>query len=480
MISESGGPVAERLPNPMRVLETGVYHGPHIYSDLPMVRIQVALGALEDWPTNRLPEFTEKLLALLPGLRDHGCCFHEPGGFVRRLEEGTWLGHVTEHVALQLQSLAGSAVTRGKTRSVKGRVGVYNVLYAYREEEVGRLAGRLALQLVDSLLPPEFRGVRGLDRVYSDAREPALSGPFDLNVALDALKSLNRRVGFGPTTQALVQEAERRNIPVLRLDEQSLVQLGYGKRQHRLRASITGRTASLAVDAASDKDLTKTLLADAGVPVPKGRVVRNAEAAVEEAERLGYPVVTKPLDGNHGRGVSIGLKDAEQVRWGFEQAAKHGRRIVVEQHFEGRDYRILVVNGEIVAAAERMPAHVVGDGEKTIAALIAETNRDPRRGIGHEDVLTRIAVDDHVQEVLARANRTLESVPAAGEVVTLRATANLSTGGTAIDRTDDMHPDNAMFARRAARPSAWTSPGSTSSRPTSGVRCARREAVSSR
>lgn len=434
----------------LRVIEKGVYRGPHLYSLTPMIRIQLDLGALEEWPTDRLPGFADRLLALLPGLGQHGCCYHEPGGFVRRLQDGTWLGHVTEHVALELQCLAGSPVTRGKTRSVKGQPGVYNVMFAYQEDVVGLLAGRLALQLVDSLLPEEFQGVQHLDRVYDDPDAPALDGAFDLTAALAMLERLVRRTALGPTTRALVEEAERRGIPTMRLDDRSLIQLGYGKHQQRLRASISGRTPLIAVEAAGDKDLTKTLLAGAGVPVPRGAVVRSAAEAVREAERLGYPLVTKPLDGNHGRGVSIGLTSPEQVAWGYEQAAQHGRRVVVEQQLQGADHRILVVGGKMVAVAKRVPAHVVGDGQHSIAELVEMVNQDPRRGDGHEKVMTKIRIDAHVVELLARAGLTPDSVPTAGETVYLRATANLSTGGTAVDCTDDIHPENVAIAQRAA------------------------------
>ncbi|MEE1656162.1 cyanophycin synthetase [Microvirga sp. CF3062] len=441
----------EATTSPMRVIERGVYRGPHLYSLTPMIRIKLDLGTLEEWPSHRLPGFTERLLALLPGLHEHGCSFHERGGFVRRLEEGTWLGHVAEHIALELQTLIGSRVTRGKTRSVKGEFGVYNVMYAYRDDNVGLVAGRLALQLVDSLLPPELQGITGLDRIYKDEDEPAFRGAFDLRTALKALRYVHRRTALGPTTMSLVQEAERRGIPVLRLDDQSLVQLGTGRYQKRIRASITSMTSSIATDAAGDKDLTKTLLAHAGLPVPRGEVVRNGEDAVRAAERIGYPVVVKPLDGNHGRGVSIDLSTPEEVTRAFGEAVSHSRRVIVENCFKGRDHRILVVNGEVVAVAERLPAHVIGDGERSISALVEEVNKDPRRGDGHENVMTRITIGDHARAVLAKSGLSPESVPDLGQVVYLCDTANLSTGGTAIDRTDDIHPDNAMIARRAAR-----------------------------
>jgi cyanophycin synthetase len=436
-----------QLPAPMAVAEVGVYRGPHYYSHRPMIRIQLDLGSLEEWPTDRIPGFTERLLEILPGVGRHGCSLKVRGGFERRLRAGTWLGHVAEHVALELQTLAGSRATRGKTRSVKNRPGVYNVMFAYNEEKVGLAAGRVALELVNSLLPPELQGLRGLDRIYAD-----LSGDFDLQRRLDALKRLVRRTALGPTTRSLVEEAQRRGIPVMRLDERSLIQLGHGKYQQKIRASITGRTSFVATELASDKNMTKKLLDESGVPIPRGVVVREVEAAVRAARRLGYPVVTKPLDGNHGRGVTIGITGDEQLRFGFveAQAQAKGRDVIVEQFFPGNDHRILVVNGKMVAVAERIPAQVVGDGVSTIRQLVDEVNRDPRRGEGHENVMTRIKIDALVEEFLSRSNLTSQSIPEADQVVQLRATANLSTGGTAVDRTNEIHPDNADIARRAA------------------------------
>jgi cyanophycin synthetase len=433
----------------MRVLETALYRGPHLYASRPMVRIQLDLGALEAWPSDRIPGFVDHLLARLPGLERHGCSYQSPGGLVMRLREGTWLGHVIEHVALELQSLAGAEVTRGKTRSVRGRPGVYNILYVYEGEALGRAAGRAAIELVNSLLPRDLQGVQGLDRVA-----PSLTGLaqplFDLPIAIKALKDAAKAETLGPTTRSIVNEARRRGIPVQRLDEHSLVQLGWGARRKLIRASITGDTSHIAVETAGNKALTKSMLSAVGVPVPRGAVVRTTAEAIAEAERIKGPVVLKPLDGNHGRGVSLGLATPDQVRWGFEQAIKHGRRVIVEEQYVGRDYRILVVGGQVVAVAERVPARVVGDGRSSVAQLIETVNQDPRRGVGHEQVMTRIVVDDQVHEMLSRVGLTIDAVPNEGAVVTLRATANLSTGGTAIDRTDVIHPDNASIARRAA------------------------------
>jgi cyanophycin synthetase len=431
---------------PIRVLERGVYRGPHVYGPIPMVRIRLDLGAMEAFPSNALPGFADALLAELPALADHACSRGHAGGFVERLREGTWLGHVVEHVAIALQVLAGAHVALGKTRSVKRRPGVYDVLFAYEEEDAGLLAARLALELVRRHLPADRQQVLGLESL---SKEPPLK-TFTVEAAVEQLRRLSRRAGLGPTTAALVAEARRRGIPAMRLDDHSLVQLGWGRRQQRLRASITGRTAFVGVDIASNKDLTKTLLAQAGVPVPRGAVVRSADEAVTEASRLVGPVVVKPLDGNHGRGVTTGLSDAPAIRAAFEAAAQISRRVVVEQHFEGHDHRLLVVDGQLVAAARRVPAQVVGDGQRAIRDLVEAVNQDPRRGEGHENVLTKIRIDGLVEARLAKLGMTPDSVPAAGETVTLRATANLSTGGTAIDCTDVIHPDNVCVAVRAA------------------------------
>ena len=433
---------------PMRVLEHGVYRGPHLYSHTPMIRVQVDLGDLEAWPTDRLPGFADALLATLPTLAGHNCSRGHPGGFVERLHEGTWIGHVVEHVALELQSLAGASTTRGKTRSVKGRRGVYNVMFAYEDEETGLLAGRLALQIVDGLLPAELRGVEGLDRLTRGSED--LSGIVTVEAALPLLRAARRRNALGPSTQALVDAARRRGIPVTRLDERSLIQLGWGARQRRIRASVTDRTGLVAAELAGDKDQTKALLAAVGCPVAPGVVVRTAEEAIARSKRLKRPVVVKPLDGNHGRGVTTGLRTDAEIIAAFALAAAHSRRVVVEEQLPGNDHRILVVDGRVVAVAERVPAHVVGDGQRTITQLVDELNADPRRGDGHENLLTRIRLDQAATDLLERQGLTVDSVPKAGRRVLLRTTANLSSGGEAIDRTDAIHPDNAAIARRAA------------------------------
>ena len=435
------GPLSGR----MRVRALGVYRGPHLYSQLPMIRIQLDLGVLEQFPTSKIAGFPERLEQLLPSLVKHGCSYGAPGGFLRRVREGTWLGHVAEHVAIELQNLSGSAVTRGKTRSVKGHPGVYNVMFAYNDEATGRLAGRLALETIQDLLPDELREIEGLDAIASD---PQCA---DLSARLSVLRQLVRNWALGPSTAALVREAERRDIPWIRADDSSLILLGQGRYQKRIRASCTSLTSELATEIAGDKDLTKVILQQAGLPVPSGQLISSAEEAVAAAEAIGYPIVTKPLDGNHGRGVTVGLSTPDDVRWGFEQARQHGRLVIVERELVGSDHRFLVVGGKVVAVAERRPAEVIGDGISTIAELVIATNADPRRGDGHESFLTRIELDDCVEHLLAGRGLTFASVPAAGETVTLRSTANISTGGTAIDRTDAVHSENLLIAERAAR-----------------------------
>lgn len=427
-------------PAPMRVLDRAVYRGANPWSHHPMIRIELDLGALEAHNSATLPGFTAALLARLPGLARHGCSYGRPGGFVRRLEDGTWMGHVAEHVALELQALAGHGPTRGKTRSARGRPGVYHVLYAYENETTALAAGRAALEIVAALLPPELAVVEGLDR---------LSPPADDGEA--EVARLARRSNLGPSTAALVEEAERRQIPWRRLDDHSLVQFGMGVGQQRVRATVTSLTSLIGAELAGDKHLARTLLARAGIPVPRGVAIRTADEAEAATRSLRWPLVVKPLDGNHGRGVHLGLTTRAAVRAAFDDARTHSRRVIVEEQLTGNDHRILVVAGKVVAVAERVPAHVVGDGTATLRELIARTNADPRRGDGHAAVLTRIRLDGALRIRLDRLGVTLDHVPGAGETLFLRDTANLSTGGTAIDRTDAIHPANASIARRAAR-----------------------------
>src|SRR5918995_176295 len=425
----------------MQILDRSVYVGPSLYAHFPVIRLELDLGALEAWPTAKLgPHYVEGLAAALPGLAEHGCSYREPGGFLRRMreDEGTWLGHVLEHVAIELQNVAGEEVTFGKTRGA-GKPGVYTVVYEFAQRDEGVAAGELGLRLLCSLLPEEIRPRGSVPEGWSwpEARD-------------DFIRFAQRRA-LGPSTASLVRAAESRGIPWLRLNEQSLVQLGHGKYQQRIQATVSGRTPHIAVELASDKEETNKILASLGLPVPRQELVTSETQAVRAAKRIGYPVVTKPYNGNHGRGISIRLTTEEEVAQGYTVAREHSRSVIVESFLEGDDHRLLVVNGELVAATRRTPGHVVGDGEHTVVQLIELVNQDPRRGVGHEKVLTRLELDHQAQMMLARAGLTAESIPEAGRAVYLRSTANLSTGGTATDVTDVIHPDNRDMAVRASR-----------------------------
>jgi cyanophycin synthetase len=415
----------------LRIVESQVFRGPNYWSYEPCIRLLVDLGSLEHWPSNTIQGFNDGLLELLPGLKDHSCSLGRPGGFVARLNDGTWAGHVAEHVAIELQRESGAQIYRGKTRGA-GAEGRYNVIYGYVEERVGVEAGKLAVRLVNHLVKAD----------------PG----FDLTKELEALILLAERRAFGPSTQALIDEAITRDIPWIRLNEASLVQLGQGKYQQRIRATMTSATGALAVDIAGDKKLTTSLLGSAGLPVPRSEMVRTDDEAAAAARRIGYPVVTKPLDGNHGRGVGLDLRDEKAVRAGFKRALAEARRgvVIVETFVSGNDYRVLVIGGRMVAVAERVPAHVIGDGKHTVRELVEETNADPRRGIGHEKVLTKIKIDGEAEQLVKKQGFGMDDVPAEDAFVKLVATGNMSTGGISIDRTWEAHEENVEIAEEAA------------------------------
>jgi cyanophycin synthetase len=430
----TGASAAGPLPT-LQILETRVLRGPNYWSRAPVVKLLVQLGVLESYPSNKIPGFVDGLLEWIPSLSDHACSLNRRGGFVTRLKDGTWVGHVAEHIALELQNLAGTFVHHGKTRST-GREGEYNVIYEFREEAVGLEAGKLAVRIVNHLVAPN---------------DPAQA--LDYIEELENLIRLAERSAFGPSTQAILDEAASRDIPFLRLDRASLVQLGQGIYQQRIRATMTSRTSAIAVDLASDKNLTNRLLDSAGLPVPKSEVVSTADATVAAARRIGFPCVVKPLDGNHGRGVHLDLRSDDEVRAAFAGARKESRSgdLVVETFISGNDYRCLVIGGKVAAIAQRVPASVVGDGKHTVRELVDETNTDPRRGIGHEKVLTRIAVNEAAEQLVRDQGYDMDAVPPKGERVKLALTGNMSTGGTSIDRTIEAHPDNVEIAEMAAR-----------------------------
>jgi cyanophycin synthetase len=401
------------------------------------MRLTVDLGPLEQHSSAQIPGFVEGLLKMIPTLQSHGCSYGTEGGFVRRLHEGTWMGHILEHVALELQCLAGTEVTFGKTRTT-GEEGIYDIVYEYAEPRVGEAAGKLAMRLLHHLIPEELR--------------PGVSteSDFDFGDELEHLIRRAERQALGPSTASLVKAAEERDIPWIRLNDYSLIQFGHGLHQRRIQATITSETRHIAVEIASDKEETNRILADLGLPVPRQYLVYSERAAIRAAERIGYPVVVKPLNANHGRGVSTDMQDRDSVAHAFRQAREHSRGILVESFIRGMDHRMLVINGELIAVAKRVPGHVVGDGQHSITELIDLENSDPRRGIGHEKVLTRLELDEQARRLLENAELTEDSVLPEGEIFFLRTTGNLSTGGKAIDLTDVVHPENREMAVRAA------------------------------
>jgi cyanophycin synthetase len=433
--AQANGPAITGPQPSLRILDTRILRGPNYWSRAPVVKMLVDLGVLEQYPSNTIPGFVDSLVALIPSLEDHACSLNRRGGFITRLRDGTWAGHVAEHIALELQNLAGIHVRLGKTRGA-GVTGHYNVIFEYREEAVGLEAGKIAINLVNHLVAP-------------GDPEHAM----DYHAELERLIRLAERQAFGPSTQAIIDEAASRDIPFIRLDKHSLVQLGQGVHQQRIRATMTSRTSGIAVDVASDKNLTNRLLDSAGLPVPRADVVETVEAAVEAANRLGYPCVVKPLDGNHGRGVHLDLRNEDDVRRAFPGALRETRsgEVVVETYIHGNDYRCLVIGGKVAAIAERVPASVTGDGRSTVRQLVDQTNADSRRGIGHEKVLTRINVDEAAIQLVRTQGYELDDVPPEGTWIKLALTGNMSTGGTSIDRTSEAHPDNAEIAEMAAR-----------------------------
>jgi len=429
----------------MKITATNVYVGPSIYANFPVIRMVLDIGVLVDWPSVKCGrEFIDGLQQALPTLAEHGCSYRTAGGFIRRLteDEGTWMGHIMEHVALEIQNIAGSGVSFGRTRTT-GEKGMYNMIYAYKQRDAGIEAGHLALRLLMHLLPEHLQ----------QQIDCPIDPEFDFEAELEAFVRRAQRREFGPSTQSLVDAAVERNIPWLRLNEYSLVQFGHGKYQKRIQATVTSDTGTIATSLASDKEGTHSLLRDMGLPVPKQSMFSSEDDAVYNVNRMGYPVVIKPLDANHGRGISINLTTEDEVREAFHiaRAQSRSRHVIAESFISGYDHRMLVVNDELVAVAKRVPGHVVGDGKSTIAQLVEIVNSDPRRGIGHEKVLTRLELDGQATTLMKAADYDETSVLEKDQVFFLRATANLSTGGTSIDLTDVVHPDNREMAIRAVR-----------------------------
>lgn len=420
----------------MEILEIRTLRGPNYWSGYwkKLIIMRLDIAEFEDKPTDKIEGFYGRMNEVMPSLLTHGCSYSEEGGFLRRVQEGTWAGHVIEHFALELQTLAGMDTGYGRTRETGVR-GIYNVVFSYVEEEVGRFAAKEAV------------------RFFLDLAGDVPTENLKLRLASDVqrMREIREEVRFGPSTGSIVEEAMSRNIPYIRLNDQSLVQLGYGVHQKRIQATTTANTNMIAVDIAGNKHATKTLLGDMGVPVPKGYRIRDEEELESTLERVGFPVVIKPLDGNHGKGATVGVKTIEEARVAWDKAKEYSRWVIVEKLLVGADFRALVVNNRLIAVAERVPAHVVGDGKLTVEQLIHETNSDSRRGYGHENVLTQIDIDNQTMRCIHKAGYELDSVLPSGEMLHLKTTANISTGGTAIDRTDEVHPENVFLFERIAR-----------------------------
>ncbi len=421
----------------MKILKLQTLRGPNYWSIRrhKLVVMRLDLEELNNRYTSEIPDFYEALTDVLPSLIEHYCSPGTRGGFLSRVREGTLLGHVVEHVALELQQLAGMPVGFGRTRET-ATPGVFQVVIEYENEPAGRYAARAAVRLCRSIVDTGTYPREELEQDLAD------------------LKEFKAQAAQGPSTETIVKEAEARGIPWTQLSARFMLQLGYGVNQKRIQATLTDGTGILGVELACDKEGTKKVLRDAGVPVPRGTVIRYFDDLADAIEEVGgYPIVIKPLDGNHGRGITIDIRNWEEAEAAYDVAseASKTRSVIVERYYQGRDHRALVVNGKLVALAERVPAHVVGDGKSTIAELVEETNRDPQRGDGHDNFLTKIIVDKGSLGILARQGLSLESIPDKGEICFLRATANLSTGGIAVDRTDEVHPETVWMCSRVAK-----------------------------
>jgi len=413
----------------MEILDIQCLRGRNIYSHKPVVRLIVDLGDYYDIPTKDINGFNENLIVLLPGIGRHQCSLGYDGGFLERLKEGTYLAHVAEHIILELQAMAGYDVSYGKARIWK-EPNIYYIVCQYLNEKYAVEAAGLAVQMINALIE---------------------NRPIDITERINDMKKVAIEYELGPSTKAIVEEAVKRGIPVTRLGHESLIQLGYGKYQRRIQSTLTDATACITADIASNKLLTKQILTDYDIPVPVGDIAYTEESAVQLARKIGMPVVVKPYDGNQGKGVVLNIRNEEQLRQAFRTALNFSNAVMVEEYVAGNDYRILVVGDKVSAVSQRFAACVIGDGKSSIRQLVQKENRNPLRGEGHEKPLTQLKIDDISMDLLRKQGFTEESVPAKGQTVYLRENGNLSTGGTAADRTDQIHPYNAQIAVQAAK-----------------------------
>ena len=415
----------------MLIREINAMRGPNYWSIRrhKLIVMVLDLEDLEERPTNSIEGFLDRLTTRFPTMYSHRCSEGTEGGFFSRVKEGTWMGHVIEHIALEIQTLAGMDVGFGRTRDY-GEKGVYHVVFAYAEEKVGRFAAQSAVRIAESLI---------------DGSE------YDLDSDIQRMRELREESRLGPSTGSIIEEAEARGIPWMRLNKYSLCQLGYGDKQKRIQATVSSQTSSIAVELACDKEDTKFILEQAEIPVPKGEIIRTEAGLKDAVAYVKYPLVVKPVSGNHGRGITTNITNWEDALKAFEAAKAVSRSVIVERYITGEDYRLLVIDYKLVAAAKRTPAGVTGNGKSTLKQLIDEVNSDPRRGYGHEKVLTQIDVDSMTEGLMKQQGLTLNSIIAEGEWIKLKDTANLSTGGTAEDVTDVIHPYNVFMAERIAR-----------------------------
>ena len=394
-----------------------------------LIDMTLDLEEMEERPTNKVDGFLERLKAMFPSMYEHRCSEGVAGGFFSRVEEGTWMGHVIEHIALEIQTLAGMDVGFGRTRGF-GEHGVYSVVFAYMEEKVGRYAAKSAFRICEALIAGE---------------------KYDLERDIQEMREIREEERLGPSTGSIVAEAEKRGIPWIRLNKYSLCQLGYGANQKRIQATVTSETSNIAVEIACDKEDTKYLLEQAEVPVPRGEIIRRESSLKDTCDYVGFPLVIKPINGNHGRGITVDIQNYEEALEAFREAQKVSRSVIVEKYIVGDDYRLLVIDHKLVAAAVRTPAHVIGDGKSTVQELVDKVNEDPRRGYGHEKVLTEITINELTLTILKNQGLTVDSIIPKGERLILKDTANLSTGGTAEDVTDIVHPANVFLAERISK-----------------------------
>ncbi len=408
----------------MKIREINAMRGPNYWSVRrhKLIVLVLDLEDMEERPSNLIDGFAARLEAMFPSMYEHRCSEGVPGGFFHRVEEGTWMGHIIEHIALEIQTLADMDTGFGRTRGY-GEKGVYNVVFSYIEESVGRYAAKAAVSICEALIAGE---------------------EYDMEDDIQEMRELREGERLGPSTGSIVEEAASRGIPWFRLNKYSLCQLGYGANQKRIQATVTSETSSIGVELACDKEDTKYLLEQAEVDVPRGDIIRRERSLEEACRYVGYPLVIKPVDGNHGRGITVDIQNYDDALEAYGNAKDSSRSgaIIVEKFITGEDYRLLVINNVLTAAALRTPAHVIGDGKSTIVELVDKVNEDPRRGYGHENVLTMIKINDLTKTIIKDAGYTIDSVIPEGERLLLKDTANLSTGGTAEDVTDIMHPAN--------------------------------------